>query len=130
MGEPREIAVGAGRIDDHEVVGALDRADRLRKASEFDRLVLVELELRAACDAEMHRHLQVDAGAPGPGPAVLDVVGEALLPGVEVDGRHPLPDGQQGNGYMHRGGRLAGAALLVTEHDDMRGRRSPSGPLN
>ncbi len=44
MGEPREIAVGAGRIDDHEIVGLLDRADRLGKTGELDRLVLVELE--------------------------------------------------------------------------------------
>ena len=32
MGEPREIAVGARRIDDHEVVRPLDRADRFGKA--------------------------------------------------------------------------------------------------
>ena len=44
MGEPREIAVGARRIDDDEIVRLLDRADRLGKAGELDRLVLVELE--------------------------------------------------------------------------------------
>jgi hypothetical protein len=49
-------------------------------------------------------------------------MGEALLPRVEVDGRHPLPDIQQGDGDVHGTGRLARAALLVTENDHMRGR--------
>ena len=34
----------------------------------------------------------------GPGAAVLDVVGEAFLAGVEVDGGDALPDLHQGDG--------------------------------
>src|SRR4029079_10412956 len=112
----REIAVGAGRVDDDEIVRLLDRADRLGKARELDRLVLVELERGAARDAEMHRHLELDSGMPGPAAPVLDVMGEALLARVEIDGRDPLPDIQQGYGDMHRGGRFARAAFLVAKH--------------
>ena len=58
MREPREIAVGAGRVDDDEIVRLLDRADRLGKARELDRLVLVELGTLSsipACLAQRRR---------------------------------------------------------------------------
>ena len=44
MGEPRQVAVGAGRVDDDEVVGVLDRCHRLGEGGKFDALVVVELE--------------------------------------------------------------------------------------
>ena len=78
----------------------------------------------------MHRHLELDAGVPGPGAPILDVVGEALLPRVEIDGGDPLPDIHQGDGDVHGGGRFARAALLVAEHDDVRGRRPSRARLN
>ena len=58
-----------------------------------------------------------------PGPAVLDVVGEGLLPRVEIDGRDPLSDIHQRGRDMHRGGGFSRAALFVAEHDDVRGLR-------
>src|SRR5262249_9805540 len=90
---------------------------------ELDRFVFVELERRAARHAKMHRHLELDAGALGPAAPVLDVVGKALLPRVEIDGRYPLPDIHQRDGNLHRGGRLARTALLIAEYDDVRGGR-------
>ena len=70
----------------------------------------------------MHRHFELDAGARRPVAPVLDVMGEALLPRIEIDGRDPLPGIHQGDRDMHRGGRFARAAFLVAEHDDVRGR--------
>ena len=40
---------------------------------------------------------------------------------VEVDGGDPLPVAHQGDGEMHPKGRFPGTALLVADHDDMRG---------
>ena len=42
MREPHQVGVVAGRIDDDEVVGLLDRADRLGEAAELRCLVLVD----------------------------------------------------------------------------------------
>jgi len=126
MGKAREIAVGSRRVDHDKVVGILDRGDRLRKTRKFDRLVFVELERRPVRDAKMHRDCQAEARALGPGAPVVDVVREALLPGVEIDRRHPLADIHQRDGNVHRGGRFPRAALFIAKHDDVRGRGSPS----
>jgi hypothetical protein len=48
---------------------------------------------------------------------------EGLLPAVEVYGCDALAGFQQRDRDMHRGGGLARAALLVAEHDHMRGTR-------
>ena len=56
----------------------------------------------AARDAEMNRNLEFDATPLGPGAPVLDIVGEAFLPAVEVDGRHALAGLEQGNRYVQR----------------------------
>ena len=65
-----------------------------------------------------------DAGARRPVAAVLDVMREGLLARVEIDGGDALPGLEQRDRDVHRGGRFARAALLVAEHDDMRGRGS------
>jgi hypothetical protein len=68
--------------------------------------------------------------ARGPGAPVLDVVGEALLAAVEIDGGDALPCLEQRHRDMHCGGRLARTALLIAEHHDMRGLRSLLDWLN
>jgi hypothetical protein len=40
-GKPGEIGVSAGRVHNDEIVGLLDRTDRLRETGEFDRLPLI-----------------------------------------------------------------------------------------
>ena len=57
-------------------------------------------------------------------------MGEALLARVEINGRDPLPDIQQGYGDMHRGGRFARAAFLVAKHDNVCGRGPSRVRLN
>jgi hypothetical protein len=80
VGKPGQVAVGAGRVHHHEIVGLLDRTHRLRKTGELDRLVLIELEPGAARDAKMHRYLEIDMSAPRPGTPILQVTREASLP--------------------------------------------------
>ena len=76
---------------------------------------------RAAGDAVMLRQLQAQALAPGEIAAVLDIAGERALMAVQIDARHRPALAQQGDDQMHRRRRLAGAALLVAEHDDRAG---------
>ena len=120
MGEPHQIGIVARRIDDDEIVAVLDRAHRLGKGGEFLRLDFVEAQPEAARDAIMHGHFELDAGALGPVAAVLDVMGEAFLPRIEVDGGDALAGLQQRDGDVHRGGRFSRAAFFVAKDDDMR----------
>ena len=123
MREPHQIGVGAGRIDHNHVVGVLDRGDGAREAVKLRRLVGVDRGALGAADAIMRRQFERNAGARGPAAAVLDIMGEALLAAVEIDGRDPLPGLEQGHGDMQRGRGFARAALLVAENDDMSGVR-------
>jgi hypothetical protein len=120
MGQPHQVAVGARRIDDDEVETALDRRHRLHELKELGILVLGDLHGLAELDAAMHRQLEVEVGAARPGGAVVDVAGEALLAAVEVDGGDALAGLQERNCDVQGGGRFAGAALFIAEHDDMR----------
>jgi hypothetical protein len=78
----------------------------------------------------MDRHLEIDAGMPRPAAPVGDIVGGALLAGIEVDGGDPLPHVQERDSNVHGGGRFPRAALLVADHDHMRGRRYSRARLN
>ena len=123
MSKPHQVAVGRGRIDHHEIVAMLDGGNGFRKAREFRRLVLLDVRARGPDDVMVGRQRQLDARALRPGAPVLDVMREALLAAVEVDAGDALAGFHQGNDDVHRGGRLARASLLVTEHDHMRGTR-------
>ena len=123
MGQPHQVGIIAGRIDDDEIVGLLDRADGFGKGREFLGLDLVEAHAEAAGDAIMRRDIELDTGAPRPIAAVFDVMGEAFLPRIEVYGGDPLPGLQQRDRDMHGRGRFAGAAFFVAKDDDMRRRR-------
>ena len=118
--EAHQIAVMAGRIDHHHVVGVFDRTDRLGKVIELFRLVRFHRIAFGAADDEMRRQFELDAGALGPGAAIFDVMREALLARVEVDGGDALPGLEQGDGNMQSRRGFSRAAFLVTEHDDMR----------
>jgi hypothetical protein len=122
------MGVGSRRVDDDEIVGLLDRRDRIGELSGFDRLVLVVLDGRSAADAGMSRNLQIAAGALGPIAPKLDVTGEALLARVEIDAGDALPGIHQGGRDMHRQCRFAGAPFFIAEHDDVRGYRPPRTP--
>ncbi len=139
MGQPHQVGIRPRRIDDDEVMALLDPAHGLGKGCEFLLLDLLDLGAEAAGDAKVHRHVELDAGPRRPVAAVLDVMGEALLPGIEIDGGDALAGLQKRDRDMHGGGRLARAAFFVPEDDDMRregpadirlhqhGRRNPWG---
>src|SRR3954468_13334817 len=53
-------------------------------------------------------------------PAIFDITAERALPGIEIDRADLVALGQQRHDQMHGDSRLAGAALLVADDDDMR----------
>src|SRR6185437_1306821 len=121
VGEPHQVGVVAGRVDDDDVVVVLDRGDRPREAGELARLIGVDGAGLASLHADMGRNFERRARALGPIAAVLDVMGEALLAAVEIDGGDPLTGLEQRDRYMQRRRRLTRTALLVSEHDYVRG---------
>src|SRR5262249_14993617 len=123
MREPRQVAVGAGRVDHYEVVGVLDAGYRVGEAAELDRLVFLDLRPVATFDAIVDRQFEIEVRVARPGAAVLDVVGEALLARIKVDGGDALAGLHQRHRDVHGGGRLSRSALLVTENDHVRGNR-------
>jgi hypothetical protein len=50
----------------------------------------------------MDRQLEIPIGSPSPGTAVLDIMGEAFLAAVQIDGGNALTGFQQRDGDMHR----------------------------
>jgi hypothetical protein len=84
------------------------------------RFVVGDLHGVAALDAAMHRKFEVEPVRRAQARRLLDVMGEALLAAVEVDGGDALAGFQQRNRDMQGGGGFARTALLVAEHDDMR----------
>ena len=122
MGEPHQVAVVRGRIDHDEVMAILRCGNGSLESGAFGRLVFLHDGAFDACDAEVCRQLQIDLAPPRPTAPALDVVGEGPLPAVEIDGCDALAGLQQRNGDVHRDGGFARAALLVSDHDDMRRR--------
>ncbi len=54
--------------------------------------------------------------------AVVEIAAERALAGVEVERGDPPAGRGQRDRAVHRGGRLAGAAFLIGENDEMRRR--------
>jgi hypothetical protein len=93
--------------------------------AELGDLVVDDLVAFGARDAIVGGKLEIEPGVLGPGAAVLDVVREALLSGVQVDGGDALARFQQRDGDMHGDGGLAGATLFIAKHNDVGGTRPP-----
>ncbi len=90
------------RIDNDEIVGVFDRVDRGGKIVELRRFVVRDQRAVAARHAIMRRQFKIEPGMLRPGLTVFDVMGEALLARVEVDGGDPLPSLQQRDRDVHR----------------------------
>ena len=67
------------------------------------------------CDAVVRGQFEIEPGVLGPGVAVLEIMGEAFLPRVEVDRGDALPDLQQRERDMHRDRGFARPTLFVAE---------------
>ena len=107
MGQSHQVAVVSGRIDHDEVEGPLDRTDGIHELLKFGVFVLRDLHGLTELDGAMHRQFEIDAGAARPGTAVVDVMGKAQLPAIEIDGGDALAGLHQGNCDMQRSGRFA-----------------------
>ena len=103
MRQPHQVGVGTGRVDDDEVVGALDRAHRLHELLELGVFIVGDLHRLAELDAVVHRNFEIETGPARPCVAVADVAGETLLAAVEIDGRNALSGLHQGDGDMQGG---------------------------
>jgi hypothetical protein len=100
-------------------VGIFDGGYRIGESGKFLRFDLIKAHAKAACNAEMPGNVELDAGALGPVTTVFDVMGEALLPGVEINGRNALTGLKQGDRNVHGGRRFSRTAFFVSEDDDM-----------
>ncbi len=117
--EPHQIAVAARRIDHDEVVVGLGDGDFVDEALKLGIFILVVADAIAARDKAMRRDVEVEPVAPAPRAAVLDVMREALLPGIEIDGGDALAGLHQGNRDMDGERRFARAAFFIADHDDV-----------
>ena len=80
MGEPHQVAVVAGRVDDHEVMAVLERVHRLGERAELRHLVVDDLVAIGAGDAVVRGKIELELRMLAPSAAIFDVVREALLP--------------------------------------------------
>jgi hypothetical protein len=103
MRDMRQIIVVAGSVDDDDAMAAGERLDGLLErpaaGSLFIGRGIIEL-----LEAEMLGHAEVAADMTRPGAAVLDVMGETLLPGIEIDGGDGLSRLDQGDRDVHGDG--------------------------
>ena len=109
-----ERVVAAGRVEDDEVGRAGEIARRNLGDLRFERVDRFSVEHR-----KVHARQLDIAPRAGLG-AVFEIARERALAVVEVDRRHPRPAIGQRDRDVHRGRRLAGAALLVGEDDPVR----------
>ena len=121
MREPHEVGVGARRINDDEIMGVLDRARPPRRRRRIPPL----RSRRGAGRRRVRRNnargaSSLSARARRPVAAIVDVVGEAALAGIEIDRGDALAGLQQRDRNMHGRGRLSGTAFFVAKDDDMR----------
>ena len=75
MGKPHQVGVGAGGVDNDEIVGALDRTDRFGERAKLLGLDFVEPQAEPACDAIVNRKIELDAGTRRPVAAVRAAAG-------------------------------------------------------
>jgi hypothetical protein len=85
MRQSPEITVAPGGIDQNEAVRFFKRIDLLKKRVAVCRLVLDGRMVAVRYEVAVIRNFKVEPGLLRPGMTVLDIMGEALLPGVEIE---------------------------------------------
>lgn len=118
----------AGRVDDQEVGNAFDLHHCLTEEIELEVLVFLDRVRARERQMIVRRMRQLQVARLRPAPAVLHVVGEGLLAGIDVDRGDLEALIQQINGEMESGRGLARAALLIADNYDMRARNAPRPP--
>src|SRR5262249_14917421 len=79
-----------GGMEDQKIKGLLTPGKSCVEFRKFEGLILVNSNPLGPPDRELVRYLESQPGTPSPGTAVLNVVGEGLLPAVEVNRGNPL----------------------------------------
>ena len=120
MGKPGEVAVKAGRVDDDEIHLAAQAIHGAREDSQLDLLVFADGVAPGGRQVHMLGHQHIATAGLGRGAAIADVAGQGLLTAIDVNGGDPVPQMQQIDRQMQRGGGFARATFFVADHNDMR----------
>jgi len=107
-------------IDDQEIMVLLYCGNSFVEFRKFEGLILVNSNPLGPPDRELVRYLESQPGTLSPGTPVLNVVGEGLLPTVEVDCGNPLARFHERDSEVHCNRGLTRAPLFVSHHDHMR----------
>jgi hypothetical protein len=89
MSQPHQITVVTGGIDQNDSVSACQRIDGIGQRLASGRLIFGSGIMNFA-ETKMVGDLEIASDLPGPGASVLDKVGEALLPRIEINGSDAL----------------------------------------
>src|SRR5208282_659729 len=85
MGQPHQVRIAARRVDDDEIVAALDRAHRFGEGAKFLRLDFIEPRGKTARHTIMPGMVELDVRARGPVTPVFNVMRKAALARIEVN---------------------------------------------
>jgi tripartite ATP-independent transporter DctM subunit len=110
----------AGRVDHDHVVVALQLPHRMDEARQKLGVVVIGTGPIRTDDRHVPGQPQREVLALRPVVTVLDVARQRLLLEIEIEGGDALSSLEQRHHDMHRNRRLAGAALVVADHDHMR----------
>src|SRR5471030_1287626 len=124
MSVPRQIAVMTGGIDHNKAVALRQRIDGLAEGLACCGLILLGRIIDLRIETSMVGNFEVAANVLSPGAPVLDIMGEASLPGIEIEGGDALARLNQRHRNMHGDGRFARSALFISHNDDTCGPRN------
>lgn len=120
MNQPHQEVILAGGVDHDGVAGLRQTFDRLSQGLAACGALVGIRAVEIAVETGMRGDADVAADQLGPAAPVLDIAGEALLPGVEVDGADGLARFQQRDGDMDREGGLPRSAFFIADDDNTR----------
>src|SRR5258708_38904217 len=103
MSQPHQITVVTGSIDYDHVVCTCQRIDGLGQRLASGGFILGS-GIVETTETKMIGNFEVARNALGPATSVLDIMGEALLPGIEIDCGDALACLDQRNRNMHGDG--------------------------
>src|SRR3974377_1881169 len=113
----------AGRINDNKTRRACQRINGIGESC------LPIVRICVTIETNMVGNSKVAANMLCPGTSVLNVIGERLLPRIEIDSGNAVPRFHQGNRKMHGDRRFAGSAFFITHKDHLSGSH-PRWPFN
>lgn len=117
---PRIERVGARRVDDDEVAPGLEVGQRCGETVGLFLLREIEIPLGRGRERDFGRTRQAQPMPLAPAGAIAEIPAEGPLAQVEIHRPDRLAHAQERDRQMHGHGGLAGAALLIAHHDEMR----------